>query len=217
MVIKHNKPSAIIFDFDDTLVNAKDIINKSLASTFAKYDISDNVLKEKNIDINRSLRDYFHHIFADKLQEARDTYYSHYIEYAKDLQKLKHAEEVLKLLKSNGVYTAVVSNKNGQRLRYEIEEHFAWKDYFHKIVGAGDVHEDKPSAVPAKFALADADIQDYSNVWLIGDSLVDLRTAENLGCKGILFGEALITDKSSIYLAVKNHKELLEVLGDIYA
>jgi phosphoglycolate phosphatase-like HAD superfamily hydrolase len=79
------------------------------------------------------------------------------------------------------------------------------------------VHEDKPAATPAKFALADAGINDYSNVWLIGDSLVDLKTAENLGCKGVLFGQALITDKTPIYLSIKNHKELLEVLGDIYA
>ena len=95
---KYTKPSAIIFDFDDTLVNARPIINKSLTATFNHFGLSDEIIKLKNIDVNLSLRDYFHKIFADKVQEARETYYSHYIEYAKELDILPHSEEVLKLL-----------------------------------------------------------------------------------------------------------------------
>lgn len=215
-MITHIKPSAIIFDFDDTLIDARSTINKSLASTLAHFNISDEVISSKNIDINRSLRDYFQNLFADNIQEAREVYYNHYIEYAKDLKALESSEEVLKLLRKNNVYTAVVSNKNGPRLRYEIHEKFLWKDYFNKIIGAGDLEEDKPSAIPAKFALQDAKIIDYSNVWFIGDSFVDLKTAENLGCKGILFGNADIKEEVPIYLNVLNHNELLRILKDIY-
>ncbi len=212
----HTKPSAIIFDFDDTLVNAKPIIDKSLAATFAHFNISKEILEEKNIDINRSLRDYFYHIFTDNVKEARDVYYKHYLENSKNLEALENSEKVLKLLSQNNVYTAVVSNKNGPRLRHEIHEKFLWKDYFNQVIGAGDLEEDKPSATPAKFALQDANITDYTDVWFIGDSLVDLKTAENLGCKGILFGKADIPSNIPRYLSVLNHAELLKILRDIY-
>jgi phosphoglycolate phosphatase len=185
----HSKPSAIIFDFDDTLVNSKPIIDKSLAATFSHFNISRDVLESKNIDTNRSLRDYFHLIFSDNVKEARDIYYKHYIEYAENLEALENSEEVLKLLSNHNVYTAIVSNKNGPRLRHEIIEKFMWNDYFKQIIGAGDFQEDKPSAIPAKFALQNANITDYSDVWFIGDSVIDLKTAENLGFKAILFGE----------------------------
>ena len=122
------KPSAIIFDFDDTLVESKFIIRKCVEATFKHFNIDESILK--NIDFNRSLRDYFRHIFADEADKARDVYYSHYVEQAKNLKAIENEEEVLKLLHKYNVYTAVVSNKNGPRLRYEIDEYFAWRNYF---------------------------------------------------------------------------------------
>lgn len=213
---KYAKPSAIIFDFDDTLVNARPIINKSLTATFNHFGLSEEIIKLKNIDVNLSLRDYFYHIFADNVMEARDVYYSNYIEYAKDLEALENSEDVLKMLSKNNVFTTIVSNKNGPRLRYEVNEKFKWKDYFNQIIGSGDLEEDKPSALPAKFSLQNANITDYSNVWLIGDSLVDLKTADNLGCKAILFGNLAIQDTNKLYFTVRNHGELLKILEDIY-
>ncbi|MCT4635140.1 MAG: HAD-IA family hydrolase [Rickettsiales bacterium] len=213
---KHRKPSAIIFDFDDTLVNARPIINKALTATFNHFGLSEEIIKLKNIDINLSLRDYFYSIFADNVKEARDVYYSNYIEYAKDLETLEHSEDVLKILRKNNVYTAIVSNKNAPRLRYEVTEKFLWKDYFNQIIGSGDSEKDKPSPLPAKISLQNANITDYSNVWLIGDSLVDLKTAENLGCKAVLFGNLNLQDTSKFYFTVRNHAELLRILKDLY-
>ncbi len=213
----HSKPSAIIFDFDDTLVDARPIIQKALSATFAKFNIDKEVLQNKDIDLNRSLRDYFHHIFADNIKEARDTYYGYYDEFSQDLLSFAQAEEVLQLLQQYKVFTAVVSNKGGERLRKEIHHKFSWQAYFSAIVGAGDVSEDKPSAIPAKFALQDSQLKDYSDVWFIGDSLVDLKTAENLGCKGILFGNDIKPKDVSVYLHINNHAELLKLLQEIYA
>lgn len=213
---KYTKPSAIIFDFDDTLINARPIINKALTATFNHFGLSEEIIKLKNIDVNRSLRDYFHQIFADKIEEARNVYYNNYVEYAKDLETLPNSEDVLQILLKHDVYTTIVSNKNAPRLRYEVNEKFKWKDYFNQLVGSGDVEEDKPSALPAKFSLQNTGITDYSNVWLIGDSLVDLKTAENLGCKAILFGDLDIQDNAQVYFTVQNHAKLLEILKDIY-
>jgi phosphoglycolate phosphatase len=210
----HTKPSAIIFDFDDTLVNARPIVHKALDSTFKKFNISKEIITTKNIDVNRSLRDYFHHIFADNIYEARDAYYEYYTDYAKDLVMLENAEMVLQLLRKHGIFTVIVSNKGGDRLRNEVHKHLVWQDYFDAIIGSGDAHQDKPSPMPAKMALQNANLQSYDDVWFIGDSLVDLQTANNLGCKGILFGSNdLALDDIEYYHAVANHKELLELLS----
>lgn len=211
-------PSAILFDFDDTLIDARPIINKALEATFKEFGISEEIISIKNIDINRSLRDYFYQIFEDNIIEARDTYYKYYTVYSHDLAPLKGSEEVLKFLYHHQVFTAVVSNKNGSKLRSEISDIFTWQKYFVDIVGSGDTAEDKPSALPAKLALKTFNNEDYSNIWFIGDTLVDLETARNLGCKAILYGNHTVDDlnKDLIHYRVKDHNELLKLLKEIY-
>ncbi len=210
----HHKPSAIIFDFDDTLVDSKPIITAALEATFAKFNIDKSNLE--HIDFNQSLRDYFHHIFGDNLKEARETYYKHYTKFSQDLIALEHAELVLELLRKHQVFTAIVSNKGGERLRSEIKDKFAWDKYFANIIGSGDALEDKPSILPVKLALLTSGLDDYSNVWLIGDSSIDLKTAQNSGCKPVLFGNNPQSEETHIYLSVANHRELLKLLEDIY-
>lgn len=214
----YKKPSAIIFDFDDTLVDAKPIIDKALSATFTKFNIDKNIIKTKNIDTNRSLRDYFYHIFADNIIEARDAYYNYYYKFSEELKVLDQSEDVLKLLHKNKVFTVVVSNKRGEKLRSEIKDNFLWQDYFSAVVGAGDVEEDKPSPMPAKFALQKSGLKDYSNVWFVGDSLVDLQTAKNLGCKAVLFGDSLLEQSHDmpVYFSISNHSEFLKLLQGIY-
>lgn len=208
----YTKPSAVIFDFDDTLVDARPIINKALFATLDKFNVDRNIIDLKNIDINRSLRDYFCHIFVDNLKEAAAAYYSYYDEFSKDLKMLEGAEEVLKLLKNNKVFITIVSNKGGVRLRHEIKNIFSWHNYFDEVVGSGDAKEDKPSSLPAKLALKNSNLLDYKDVWFIGDSMVDVETANNLGCKAILFGSI----HHDVYHNVANHKDLLKLFRDIY-
>jgi phosphoglycolate phosphatase len=208
------KPEAIIFDFDDTLVNSKPIIHKALAKTFQHFNIPETDFNNSNF--NRSLRDYFKEIFADKIETARDIYYKHYFDFAKDLKAFEYAQDVLDYLYQNKVYTVIVSNKNGPRLRYEINDHFRWSKYFKQIIGAGDFEADKPSPISAEHSLKELALDNHSNVWLIGDSVVDLQTAQNLGCKGILFGNSS-PKEVPFYHSVENHQQLLELLKGLYA
>lgn len=208
------KPQAILFDFDDTLVNSKPIINAALDSTFDTYNIDKTELK--NIDYNRSLKDYFHQIFENNLNEARSTYYNFYHHYSKNLQAFENAEEVLKFLKNKNIFVGVVSNKKNKILNHEISNYFNWNHYFSSIVGSGDASEDKPSIKPVELALKSSKITSAERVWLIGDSLVDLNTAKNFGCKAILYGEYNFIADPAPSLEVKNHLELLKILKEIY-
>lgn len=213
------KPTAIIFDFDDTLVDTKPIIKRSLQATFDEFDINKDVIQTKDIDVNRSLKDYFHEIFGDNVKAAREVFYSHYDNFAQDIKIIDNVEDVLNFLKKNKVYMTIVSNKNGMRLRNEINNKLAWGHYFGNIIGSGDAKADKPSHEPAKLSLEHLKLADYKNVWLIGDSIVDLRTAQNLGCIGVLF-KTDIKEKPEDVVAhtqVDNHLELLNLLKEIYA
>lgn len=211
-----SKPSAIIFDFDDTLVNSGPIVKKSLKATFEKFSISEDVISAKKLDVNRSLRDYFCHIFSDNLKEAAETYYGFYNEFSENLEVLEKADEVLNFLLEKEVYTSIVSNKRSKKLREEIHDKFSWHGYFKAIVGSGDTEEDKPSIKPALKALEYANLNNFDDVWLIGDSVVDMQTANNLGCKAILFGQTKLPDNISFHLNVTNHDELLNLLRKIY-
>lgn len=211
-----SKPSAIIFDFDDTLVNSKPIVNQALQATFKKFSIPEDIISIKNIDPNRSLRDYFCHIFTDNLKEAAEIYYDFYNQFSQNLEIIKNADKVLDFLLKNSVYTTIVSNKRSKKLREEISDKFLWNHYFKAIIGSGDAEEDKPSIKPALKALEDAKLNNFDEVWLIGDSLVDIQTAHNLGCKAILFGKAKLPDDIIPHLTIHNHDELLEFLRKIY-
>lgn len=206
------KPSAVIFDFDDTLVDARPIINNSLFATLEEFNIPKSIIDLKNIDINHSMRDYFHQIFGNNVYQARDIYYKFYTEFSKELKMLENADKVLDFLKSQKAFISVVSNKNGNRLRDEISNKFFWNEYFFSIIGSGDAAEDKPSIKPAILALSKLKLTKFDDVLIIGDSAVDLKLAENLGCQAILFGNAKIDAKTR----VANHIELLELLRSIY-
>lgn len=207
------RPKVILFDFDDTLIDTKPIINKALEATFTKFKI--DIESYRNIDLNRSLKDYFQEIFKDNLNEARDTYYQHYREYSKVISPLANAEEVLSFLKNKNVYIAIVSNKTSSILHEEITNKLNWRHYFSSIVGSGDAEEDKPSTKPVELALKNFKLDSLEHVWLIGDSLIDLKTAENFGCKGILFGKNIFVDKPKFHLEVRNHRQLLNILEEL--
>lgn len=207
------KPSAIIFDFDDTLIESMFIVRKALSSTFADFNIKQEILE--GIDFNRSLKDYFHIIFADNIEGAREAYLAYYAKFSSDLKMMPDAEAVLSFLKHRQIYTAIVSNKGGDRLRGEVSNKFKWDDYFAAVIGSGDAVEDKPSAAPAILALKNAKLENYNDVWLIGDSLVDLQTAHNLGCKAILYGNNPQDVKPD--MLIENHQQLLKLLERIYA
>jgi phosphoglycolate phosphatase len=206
------KPSAVLFDFDDTLVNSRPIIDRALKATLARFNINENILSAKNIDVNRSMRDYFQQIFGSQVYQARDVYYQYYTEYSKNIEKLDNAEQVLDFLKSLKLFVAVVSNKNGTRLRDEVKNKFNWQHYFAAIVGAGDASEDKPSIQPALLALKNSGLKEFSSCLMIGDNQVDYQLAKNLGCQFILYGEAQV----DVECRVKDHNELLAILKKLF-
>jgi phosphoglycolate phosphatase len=189
-----SRPRAIIFDWDNTLVDSWETIHYALVVTLSAMGHEPWSLAETKARVRHSLRDAFPRLFGDRWDEARklymDTFTSVHLER---LTALAGAGELLRDLKARGLYLAVVSNKTGRVLRREAE-HLGWTGYFARLVGAGDAPEDKPAAAPMHLALEGSGIPAGPDVWYVGDTAVDMECAANAGCLGVLLGSVDAAD-----------------------
>lgn len=192
MASKLTRPKAIIFDWDNTLVNTWPLIHNALHETFNKYGLTPWTMDETKQRVAHSLRNSFPKLFGNKWEEAGKDYQAFYQrDHLSQLEVLPLAEEVLKYLKAQGIYLAVVSNKKGYNLRAEAE-HIGWDIYFDALVGSDDAANDKPHRDPVDMALDGSGVATGDDVWFVGDMSVDLECAKNTGCVPVLYGDAVI-------------------------
>jgi len=179
-------PSAILFDWDNTLVDSWGCIQQAMNTTLSVmgHEIWD--LTETKRRVALSMKDSFPTLFGDRWQEARDVFYGSFAAiHLTLLQPLPDAEAILGRLVKAGIPLGVVSNKSGPFIRKEVD-FLGWGPYFKHLVGAGDSAADKPSAIPAKFALDAMGVAANREVWFIGDAPVDMECAANAGLHALL-------------------------------
>ena len=206
------RPAAIIFDWDNTLVNSWGTIHAALANTFEAMGLEEWTMEQVKQRVARSMRDSFPLIFGDNWEKAAEIYQQSFRSiHLQKLESLPNAENVLKYLEQTPIYIAIASNKKGDTLRKEIN-HIGWGKYFSKIVGASDTDNDKPAPDPVYKALEGSSIAASKQVWFIGDSAVDMECAHASGCLPVWYGEEPEELKYPFSQIVANHLELLELL-----
>ena len=179
-------PSAIIFDWDNTLVDTWPVIHDSMNSTLKHLGHQTWSIEETRERVRKSLREAFPDLFGDKWEVAREIFYKRFKKiHLERLVALHGAEGLLKLLFAKKIYLGVVSNKSGDNLRREAD-HLGWSKYFEQIVGAMDAEKDKPAIEPVLMALEGSKIRPSSDVWFVGDTKIDMECAYNSGCLPIL-------------------------------
>ncbi|MBX2830879.1 MAG: HAD family hydrolase [Rhodospirillales bacterium] len=185
-------PKAVLFDWDNTLVDSWGTIQAALNMTFDEFGKETWTLEQTKQRVARSLRDSFPVLFGeDKWHAAKDSFYNHFQSiHLETLTPLSGAYDLLCALRENGTYIGVVSNKNGDFLRKEAE-HLEWTQFFGKIVGATDAANDKPAPDPVHMAMGDSSAAQYENLWFVGDSVVDIQCARNVGATAILIGDEI--------------------------
>ncbi|MCC7259706.1 MAG: HAD hydrolase-like protein, partial [Alphaproteobacteria bacterium] len=136
------RPRAILFDWDNTLVDTWPVIHSSLEKTMLALGREPWSMDEVRRKVRRSLRDSFPEVFGEGWEKARELYYGHFRgQHLEKLTPLEEAERMLGHLLDKDIHIAVVSNKTGQYLREEVS-HLGWDKYFHKVVGALDTPRD---------------------------------------------------------------------------
>jgi len=185
------RPRAILFDWDNTLVDSWATIHEALNIVMAAMDKPLWSLRETKERVRLSLRESFPRHFGERWEEARRIYLDSFSAIHLDrLNALPGRAELLRALADEGIFIGVVSNKTGALLRREAER-IGWSALFGGIVGAGDATADKPDAAPVLLALKSSGIDAGEKVWLVGDTGVDMECARNSGCVPVLLGSEL--------------------------
>jgi phosphoglycolate phosphatase len=189
MTPPRTRPTAVLLDWDNTLVDSWPNMYESLRETFLAMNRAPWTIEETKQRVHLSLRDSFPVLFGNDWQRAMKIYYESYERrHADKITPLPDAETLLKELKAKKIYLALVSNKTGPYLRIEVE-YLGWQEYFACAVGAGDAARDKPAKEAVHMALVGSNILPGSSVWFVGDSAVDMEIAHNAGCFPVLLRE----------------------------
>lgn len=212
------KPQAVIFDWDDTLVDNWNTAFKALNTALVHMGAQPWTEDEARRRSGPSARDLFTQLFgADRWKEADKVYYDTFCALVLDNVRLHDkAEDFLEALAKNKIYMAVVSNKRGPLLRKEVE-HLGFNRYFGKVIGAGDAAADKPDPAPLLLSLEGSGIAPGPAVWYIGDSHTDMMCALRAGCTAVLIEtkpppEDLLINNPPTG-RVRHHQDLMELLN----
>jgi len=216
-------PRAVIFDWDNTLVDSWACLHASVNITLEAMGHPPWTLEDARKRVRRSMRESFPELFGDRWEEARTIFYDHFAaNHMKYLQPLPGAEALLKALHERGVYLAVVSNKTGRYLRREAEA-LDWTGYFGRLVGASDAATDKPAVAPVALALEPAGLAiaelDREQTWFVGDADIDMECAHAAQCLPVLVGGKADSDFSHYPPAIQFDScltlcDLVRGLGD---
>lgn len=194
------KPKVIIFDWDNTLAENRDVVVGSMNKTLAKYGKEEwEISKKKYRDPNKSLKENFPNFFGNDAARAYQDYMNAYLELYGDLLKpLPFSQELLKKLNREfpEIKLIIISNKERSLLLMEIEALYKDIEFF-KIMANGDSEKNKPDASPVFKSLEGSEIDvNPLNVWVVGDSKQDIDCAYNANCQPILLGKGNLAEES---------------------
>ena len=188
-------PKAILFDWDNTLVDSWTSIGAALNRTLAYMGHEPWSEEEIRLRVAKSLRDSFPVLFGNRWEEARSYYYDSFAAiHLAHLKPLPMAPNILERLHKAGIPMGVVSNKSGPFIRKEVA-HLGWNPYFRHLSGAGDASADKPSPEPVKQVLAAMGVPAGADVWFVGDAPIDMECAANAGLTGLVVRHDVVMDE----------------------
>jgi len=177
----------ILFDLDGTLIDSTEAILESFKKSFERF--GKKTPKEEEIlpQIGHPLFDMFVNLGAreseaDKYVKAYKESYSQI--HTQKTVLLPKAKEAVELAYNSGAKLGVVTTKTG---KYSIEllEHFGLMKYFSVLIGSEDVEKHKPDPEPIYEALKRMNVSKSSNVYMIGDTCMDMIAAKRAGVEGI--------------------------------
>ncbi len=193
-------PKAIIFDWDNTLVNTWPAITVALNKARSAYGLETWTVEEARVKSARALRVSFPEWFGDDWKDARDIFYDCYHkEHATRLVEMDGAESLLSAVQDANIPAVIVSTKKNTILNTEVD-HMGWRPYFKAIVGSIDASHDKPHPAPVVMALREVGLKIGDEpIWFVGDTHADVECALRCSCMPVLVNNL----SESICLGIK--------------
>lgn len=230
-LLRLKKPKAVIFDWDNTLVDTWPLIQHAIDTTMQEMGREKWGLEKVRDNVHKSMRESFPEIFGKDWEKAGEIYKNTYRSiHLERMRLLPNALALITKLYEKEILQFVVSNKIGVTLRKEVKCLEIDKLFF-SIVGAMDASADKPSREPVELALLGSDLDAAKDeIWFIGDTIADVECAYASGCTPIVYGHSSHQISKTISKEIlqegKNgkgvipvyfdHQQLVEVLNRFY-
>lgn len=197
----HNKLQYMLFDWDGTLADNRNIVICALEEVLKKYNLPCwEKIKEKRHK-NLSLRDNFSVFFGDKSFDAYEEYVQIYKQISpKMIKPFSGAEYFMRTAKEEGIELIIMTNKDRRLLEIELPLLYDIS-LFSRIVCGHEALRDKPYPEHIFHALqgllAPFEIN-QNNVWMIGDSDQDSDCALAAGALPIRINQSLFSDNKYV-------------------
>lgn len=179
------KKVIILFDLDGTLIDSTDAILESFHHSFKVH----NYPNQKDEDIT-ALIGYPLDIMYKELGVDEDVVWD-YVSTYKEYYSLIYTDKTTLLINakeavakaSEFAILGIVTTKTAKYSK-ALMEHFDLMKYFKVLIGREDVDKPKPDAQPIIKALEALDVIN-TDIWMIGDTKLDLISAKNAGVNSI--------------------------------
>jgi phosphoglycolate phosphatase len=175
----------ILFDLDGTLIDSTEAILESFHNAFKVHERVSPQDEEIKALIGYPLDVMFSELGIEesRVWDFVTTYKEHYREISRQkTELLVNAKEAV-ILASEFAELGIVTTKTG-RYSQILMEHFELMDMFKVLIGREHVEKPKPDAEPILKALEAFEV-DGKEVWMIGDTKLDLLSAKNANISSI--------------------------------
>jgi len=175
----------ILFDLDGTLIDSTEAILESFHNSFDIHNHPHPSDEDIKVLIGHPLDVMYRELGVDKklVWDFVATYKEHYRKIS--TQKTKLLDFAFQAVKDASEFATlgIVTTKTG-RYSKVLMEHFELMEYFKVLVGREDVEHPKPHEEPILKAIESLNMED-SDIWMIGDTKLDLISAKNANINSI--------------------------------
>ncbi|MFT7860501.1 MAG: HAD family hydrolase [Sulfurimonas sp.] len=176
----------LLFDLDGTLIDSTEAILEGFHHSFETHLHNHPSDAEIKALVGHPLDVMFAELGvpSERVWDFVDTYKEHYRKISTlKTELLPEARETIELV-SEFAQLGIVTTKTGKYSRV-LMEHFGLMDKFDVLIGREDVINPKPHAEPIEKALNSFGNLKGKDIWMIGDTELDLLSAQNAGVKGL--------------------------------
>lgn len=176
----------ILFDLDGTLIDSTEAILESFHYSYDCYDVAcpsdDDIISQ----IGHPLDVMYERVgLQDKqlISNMVNAYKKRYREISTEKTTLLPFAKEAVMLASLHATLGIVTTKTSKYSR-ELLEYFKLMKYFDVLIGREDVINPKPHGEPIEKAISFLNA-DKSSCWMIGDTRMDMQSANNANVKNI--------------------------------
>ena len=214
------KYDLIIFDMDGTIVNTLEDLKNSLNYVLQQAGYQTRTLEEVRTFVGNGIRKTIERALPSDIEEEKiDELFSLFMDYyaihnTDNTKPYNGVIDLLKELKHLGYKTAVVSNKQDSAVKSLCKKFFT--GLFDVEIGEKENIAKKPDPDEVNEVLKILNIDRTKSIY-IGDSEVDIQTAQNSKMKSIIVDWGF-RDRKFLYehgaeVIVSNPSEILDIIN----